>query len=297
MKHEEFHRGVRLTLLSAASMSLIGLVGKLGITDLSISSLLFWRFFSAFVLYALVLACLGKLKGALCFQETRAQVLRGVLILASQYCYFYYLEKNSLLNASALLNTGPIFIALFEWGIFRQKVGVSSWVGSIVAFIGAIFILQPDAGIISYMSLIGLLSGLTQGASQIVFGKAVNTEKLHIGLLHLFALCSFISLFPMLFFPSVASSAKEFLWIDLLWIALLGIGSIFNQMTRAKAYRLASPSKLAPFLYASVLLAGIWDWVIFHDTPDFFSILGTFLIILGGILKIYLRKWILHRKQ
>lgn len=297
MQNESFYKGVGLTLISAASLSIIGLCAKLGLYDLSIQALLFWRFACAFGFYFLFLFLIGELQGFLHFGETKIQVLRSMFILSAQYCFFYYLSKNSLLNASALLNTGPLFVAVIESCVLRKKVGVSSWIAGIVAFVGALFILQPDAGIFSYMSLIGLLSGMLQGASQIVFGQAALGKKLHIGLLHMFGICALISLIPFLFLPAQGMEYKTTSGLDFVWIILLGIVSIFNQLSRASAYRYATPSRVAPFLYFSVLLAGLWDWLVFGTEPNAFSILGTALVVLGGLLKVFLRNWILGRQK
>lgn len=284
-------------LLSASGMSLIALFGKLGIADLTISALILWRFLAAFALYFLGLFALRRLKGIFDFSAIRIQVLRAFFVMSAQYCFFYYLEKNSLLNASALLNTGPIFISLIDWAVLRRKVGMSSWIGSLVAFTGAILILRPDAGIFSPMSLVGLLAGVFQGASQVVFGYTAQERRPHIGVLHLFAICTCLSLIPFLFIHTEVVEAKQFALIDLFWIFCLGISSIFNQIFRAEAYRFATPSRLSAFLYVSVLLAGLWDWVIFKEAPDVFSVLGTALVVSGGLLKIYLRKMILQRQK
>lgn len=297
MKSESFYKGIGYMLLSATGMSLVGLFGKLGLADFTVSALIFWRFLASFLLFFLALLATGRLEGIFDFEAVKIQVLRAFFVLSAQYCFFYYLEQNTLLNASALLNTGPIFISLIDWAILRHKVGRSSWIGCVVAFVGAIFILRPDAGIFSLVSLVGLLSGVSQGASQVVFGLAAHEKRPYIGVLHLFALCSLLSLFPFLFFHTEMVEGKQFAGFDLLWIFCIGVGSISNQLFRADAYRYSTPSRLSPFLYFTVLLAGIWDWVFFGKTPDFFSILGTVLVVLGGLIKIYLRKIILEKEK
>src|SRR5579871_2969057 len=154
-------------LLSAAGMSLVGLFGKFAIEDLTVPALMFFRYASTSVLLFLSLLFLGQLKGLLDFQHIKIQLLRAFFLLLAQYCFFYYLLRSNLLNASALLNTGPVFIAIIEAGVLRKKVGVSTWIAGVVSLIGAFLLLQPDVGIFSYLSLIGLLSGISQGASQV----------------------------------------------------------------------------------------------------------------------------------
>ncbi|HSX38556.1 MAG TPA: methyltransferase domain-containing protein [Chlamydiales bacterium] len=218
--------------LSATGMSLTGLFGKIGLGDFTVPALMFWRYALTsltFVLLVLIVEAirtsrddrfrglfwpktgskapknrlpliLGYLRKLFHFRHIKIQCIRAFFVLLAQYCFFYYLSKSNLLNAASLLNTGPIFISIIEWGFLGKKVGLSSWVGAIVSFIGALFILQPDAGIFALSSLIGLTAGISQGASQVVFGlQSEREEKPHIGVMHLFMICAVFSFFPFLF--------------------------------------------------------------------------------------------------
>lgn len=294
MKKESFLKGVSFTLLSATGLSLVGFLGKLGIEKFTLTGLIFWRFLAAFLFTLAFLWLKGALKGLSHFENIRMQLLRACFVLGSQYSFFSYLQSNTLLNATVLLNTGPLFIPLIEWGVLRSRVGLSSWAGIIVSFVGVLCILQPDAGIFSLNSAIGLFAGLSQGASQVVFGFTARSERAEGGVLHLFFLCALFSFFPFIFFNST--------WLqqgvgggDL--IVWLGIASICNQLARAAAYRHGSPSRLAPFLYLTVVLAGFLDWLAFGRVPNALSIIGAGLVVLGGALKIYLRFHILRKKS
>jgi drug/metabolite transporter (DMT)-like permease len=191
---------------------------------------------------------------------------------------------------------GPLFIPIIEWAVLRNKVGISTWVGVVVSFIGLIFVLQPDEGIFSFLSLIGLLSGLSQGASQVVFGINSKAERGDLGVLYLFLLVSIISLIPYLFIHSTWVPGQEWShWIILL-LLFIGISSTCNQMARAVAYQHGTPSRLSSFLYFSIVLAAFLDWAIYDKIPNELSIIGACLVILGGLLKIYLRAQILKNK-
>jgi drug/metabolite transporter (DMT)-like permease len=284
-------------LLSATGMSLIGLLTKAGLEDLTVSSLMFWRYTAAAALLFVPLCLLRKMGGFFNVKQIKIQVLRAFFVFSSQFCFFYYLEENNLLNASALLNTGPVFIALIEWGLLRKKVGLSSWLGAFVSMGGALLILQPDKSIFSFSSFLGLFSGASQGASQVVFGmQSKADEDSSMSLMHLFILCSFFSLASFLFFPSEMSFFRRCHSWDIWLILALGLASIGNQIFRAEAYKHGTPSRLSPYLYLSVVLAGIWDWIFFGHPPNYLAILGAALVVLGGILKIYLRAQILRRK-
>jgi drug/metabolite transporter (DMT)-like permease len=47
---------------------------------------------------------------------------------------------------------------------------------------------------------------------------------------------------------------------------------------------------LAPFLYLSIIISAIMDWVVFHRIPNGLSIVGAVLVISGGLIQIHTRK-------
>ncbi len=60
-------------MLSAAGMSLVGLFGKLGLHDLSVAALMFWRYASASLLLFFSLLLLGRLEGACDFGTLKSK--------------------------------------------------------------------------------------------------------------------------------------------------------------------------------------------------------------------------------
>jgi drug/metabolite transporter (DMT)-like permease len=296
-KKESFAAGVLWMLGSATSLSIIGLLGKLIEKSIRLPALIFWRFFSAFVICLVILWCMGKLKGGFRTGNIKMHLLRTFFVLLAQYCFFSYIQQSTLLNAIVLLNTGPLFIPIIDRLILKKRVGRSTWVGVVVSFIGVLLILQPDTGIFSSMSLIGLMAGLSQGVSQIVFGISSRTERSEISVLYLIFLCAFFSLFPYLFLESSTWKENPVDRMQVIyWIIGLGAASVANQLFRAEAYQHGTPSRLASFLYFSVLLGGVFDFIIYGRVPNVLSAIGAVLVISGGVLKIYLRHLILKNK-
>ncbi len=297
MKKESFSSGVLFMSLSAIALAIIGFLGKIGTERFLLTSLIFWRYFTAFVVCLSTLWIMGELKGALRFSHVKGHLLRAFFVLGAQYSFFYYMEQNTLLNAAALLNTGPLFIPIIEWGILRNKVGKSSWIGVVVSFIGVLCILQPDRGIFSLTSLIGLLSGVCQGASQVIFGINSRTERSDISVLYLMFYCALFSIVPYIMSDATWAAGHQMNFSNAILVLGLGIASLGNQLWRAVAYQHGSPSRLSSFLYFSVVLAGFLDWAAFNKIPNALSIIGAGLVILGGLLKIYLRFKILQKTK
>ena len=289
-RKESFEMGMMFMLLSASALALTGFLGQLGMGYFFICPMIFWRFLTSLILYAVFLWVRGELTGFWHIHNVKLHLLRAFFVLGAQYTFYYYIQHNNLLNAIVLLNTGPLFIPIIEWGFLRNKVGKSTWISIIVAFIGVIFVLQPQAGIFSHVSIIGLLAGVCQASSQVLFGLNARKEKVNLSILYLFFFCTLFSGIAYGYFHKTWVAGGDLNWVSFSIIMAVAIASIGNQMTRAVAYQYGTPSRLSPFLYFSVLLAGVLDWGVFNIIPNTLSLIGAVLVVFGGVLKVILRK-------
>lgn len=295
-KEESFPMAAGYTLLSASGMSLVGLLGKLGDSIFLLPSLIFWRFLSGFLICFTMLWFMGLIRHQFWVKNLKMHLLRALLVLGAQYSFYYYIQKESLLNGTMLLSTGPLFIPIIEWIVLKKKVRAASWLAIGISFVGVICVLQPDREIISLFSAIGLFSGICQGASQVVFGINVKEERSDVGVLYLMFFCALLSLGPFLIGETIEPGDRGGFWPSILLVLGLGLASVFNQLARATAYQHGEPSRLAVFLYFSVILAGFWDWLVFNQLPNWLSVLGAVLIICAGILKLYFTTWFPAKK-
>lgn len=296
-KKQSFTLAVVFTLLSATGLTFTGFLGQILIHKMALTAVIFWRFFISFFIATGLLAFLDRLQGAFPVKNPKMHFFRALLVLTAQYSFYFYMENNNLFNAMVLLNTGPLFIPLIEWIFLRTRIGLSTWFSLILSFFGVLCVLQPDKGIFSWMSCVGLLSGIAQGSSQVVFGLNSKAERSDLGVLYLFGASSLLSLVPYLLFHTtmLPNHSANLELLSLLF--LVCVATLCNQTARAEAYQHSTPSRVACFLYFSILLAGILDWVVFNQVPNTLSIIGAFLVILGGIAKIYLRYLILKNKK
>jgi len=71
-------------------------------------------------------------------------------------------------------------------------------------------------------------------------------------------------------------------------IAVPGMLRALELYTRA--YGMAPASAIAPITYFGVVLGGLWGWLFWDQIPDRWSLLGSALVIVGGLLTIYLAR-------
>jgi drug/metabolite transporter (DMT)-like permease len=296
MRNQYFATGVSFTLLSAVGLALIGLFGKLGAPLFSLEALIFWRFLAAFLFCTAFMWFIGHLHQIRSAHNPKMDIVRAVFVLGAQYSFYYYIQRAPLMNGMVLLSLGPLFIPFIERLLTGAAIGKSTWIGLGVSFVGMLCVLQPDAGIFSLLSLVGVLSGLSQACSQVVFGMTSKDEQTYLSTWYMFVLCLPISLIPY-FIDGHTWAEGHNLTLDAVLIVFgMGIASILNQLARAVAYHHSTPSRLATFLYFAIFLGGIFDWLVFKNPPNLLSLIGAALVILGGVLKIYLRALILKKK-
>ena len=78
--------------------------------------------------------------------------------------------------------------------------------------------------------------------------------------------------------------------VDWLWLCSLGAIGGVAQILVTRALRLAPTSILAPFDYSSIVLAVLYGYLVFHETPSSAVWYGLPLVMGSGL-------YVLHREQ
>lgn len=75
-------------------------------------------------------------------------------------------------------------------------------------------------------------------------------------------------------------------------LLLLGVGGLMHigQFLGVRSLKYASAIVLAPFTYMIILFTGLIGWIMWGYVPDYITLSGFLLVILGGILTIILNK-------
>jgi len=73
------------------------------------------------------------------------------------------------------------------------------------------------------------------------------------------------------------------------WLAMLYIGVAIYLVLElyTRAYGMAPTATIAPINYLAVVLAGFWGWLFWNQVPDRWTLLGSVLVIIGGLLTVY----------
>ena len=91
-----------------------------------------------------------------------------------------------------------------------------------------------------------------------------------------------LSIFSILNNPWIINDYK--LIAIMILISIMGSAGIFFLIS---AYRFGTPVVLAPFEYIYLVFAITLGYFIFDEFPDFYSIIGLFLIVISGIYIVF----------
>ena len=242
-------------------------------------------------------------------QRLGLHLLRGLLIVIANMFFFLGLASMPFAEAVALFFVGPLFITLLSQPVLGERVDNIQWIAVGTGLIGVIIMLRPGFGIVSATAILPLLAAFAYACMQML------TRKLGVS-----AKAATLSFYIQIVFVAVSAciglamgdgrfsgsdnATLEFLfrawtWVTLehfLLIALCGLLVSIGGYLISQAYRIAEAAVIAPFEYVGLPFAVFWGYQIWGDWPDWVSILGSALIVGGGLL-VFLRETRLSRSK
>jgi drug/metabolite transporter (DMT)-like permease len=212
-------------------------------------------------------------------------LIRDLSGVASYYLYFLAIRYLNLSDATTLNYTAPFFVPLIWWIWTKQKVDKHVWWSIAIGFVGIAIILNPTREIFQLGFVYGLFAGISSGVAFCSL-RVLNIDKEPMSrtLFYYFSISACLTL-PFTLAVWEHPTPQE--WIETICI---GIATVVAQILLTKAYRYGTAAYLSPLGYVTIIYAGISSWLIFDIPITLRSLLGTLLIIAGGIITYILRK-------
>ena len=230
-------------------------------------------------------------------RNLRAVVLRSILITISMILYFGSLSVLPIAEAGAALFTSPIFILLYSVLLFRTRVGPVRIAAVALGFAGVLVVLRPDPGNLTIVAVFPLFAGMFYGLGQLITRHKCATEETAVLLLWFFLTLGVAGLTGSVVLALVSVPGS---WIDtapffaqgwvaptvqfLFWTVIQAAGSLIAVAGLIRGYQIADPTHVAVFEFSFLFFAGIWGWILWHQRPDVFDILGILAIAGAGCL-------------
>lgn len=183
-------------------------------------------------------------------------------------------------DATALIFINPIFTMIFAIPLLGETVKTTKWFAVAITFIGAIVLIRPENNLleIQFVYILLIFGALALGLESIFIKILTIEEKPKQILLINNGIGLMISSIPI-YFIWISPNIKQ-----ILALFFVGASMLCAQICFIQAMKRSEAHFVAPFFYFTLIFVCIYDFFIFQILPDKISIIGTTLIIVGGII-------------
>ncbi len=207
----------------------------------------------------------------------RLHIARSTCGWLSVSCLFWAASLMPLSDATAISFLNPVF-AMFLAAFFLGEMLVRSRiVCAIVMLAGALVLLRPGSSVFDPAALIALAAVLTGSVESLLIKRQTAIEPR----LQILFLNNAVG-------ACIALAVASVIWISpntTQWLVLVGVGLSMaaTQVFVLTSLRFAPAGYVLPFLYSTLIFAGVLDYAVFADAPDVPGIAGALIIAFGAI--------------
>ena len=209
--------------------------------------------------------------------KPKLQILRGLILLCANICFFYAISIIPLAKALTLAFVAPLIVTAFSPMLLGEKVGLRRWTAVIIGFVGSLVVIRPGFLEINFASFAALGTGVMYGFYLIITRKLSTSDNPLLTLL----LTGLVGLVAV-------TGIMPFIWVnpDLSqWSMMAGIGvfACIGHLFLILSLKYADASKLAPLGYTEIIPNVIIGYYFFGNFPDNWTFLGLAIIVISGI--------------
>lgn len=211
-------------------------------------------------------------------QDAVALIVRSLAEVGGTVLFLAALVHMPLANISAILQSLPLAVTLTAALVFGDKIGWRRMLAITAGFIGVLIIIRPGGDGFDQWSIMAV------GSVVCVVVRDLATRRLSRAVPSVtVAVCAAVSVTIM----GLAGSLSQG------WVAVDGYGAftiiaaasalIVGYMFVVMVMRVGEISFVAPFRYVSLLVAISLGWLVFDTFPDFYTLIGSAIVVASGI--------------
>lgn len=236
-------------------------------------------FFSGLMGFPLVTMMLmgDRRDGTLIPRHPWWSALRSVSAVTTGVMGFFAFSQLPLAECYAIFFAMPLLITLLAIPMLGEKVGIRRGIAVIVGLLGVLIVLRPGAGAFSIGHLAALGAAITGALTSVIVRKIGQEERSVVLMLYPMVLTFFAmgAILPFVYVPMTVTHLS--LTAVMAFLGMLGALGIIA------AYRSAPAVVVAPMQYSQIIWAALYGWLFFDETVDFYTAIGTGVIIASGI--------------
>ena len=196
-------------------------------------------------------------------------------------CNFYAIDRLGIADANMLNKLSPFFAILLSIVILKEIPNKFDIITTVIAFIGALFIIRPTGAVSSFFpAIMGLIGGFGAGAAYVFVRKISNNGVKTPVIVASFSLFSCLVTLPFLIFDYSPMSLKQ-----LGFLVMAGVAASLGQFSITTAYKYAPAKEISVFDYTQVIFAALLGFAFFGEIPVALSFVGYGIIITVAVIR------------
>lgn len=289
----ERRKGMLFMLGASVCFSTGGLLVRF-MSDAAPVAIVFWRSVFMLVFVAAVLAAVhGRVAPARVRSVGSHGIVSACFLGATFFCFILAVSNTTVANASVLMSTGPIFMALAGWAFLAERPPASVWLTTAAAMIGIALMFSEGMGagrLVGNLYALGVPLAFTVNY---IFLRRAPGKIDPIPVMMLAALASALAALPLaavLAVPLAAPPLRDFGLFAALGVFQTGLGCVLMSLA---IHRLPA-AELSLIALTEAVLAPLWVWLGVGETPGRNALVGG-AVVLGAVA--LNQAWVLRAGQ
>ena len=262
-------------ICSALSFSTMGAISKI----LAVSS--DWRLL-AVVRAALMLIFAGALGVAtrtpFSLFATPMLWMRSLVGSLSMVCTFYTLTHLPFSEATTLIKSYPLWVAVLSWVVLGERPSAKVWIAILLGVVGVVMIAQPHFDEARLALAVGILSSICTAVVMLGLNKLAHVDARAI-VLHFGVVSTVVCGLVYILFAGVSSMPRAFTETRGVTM-LLGVGLLgtLGQIALTKAFASGDPARVSVVGLSELIFGVAYDRLLWERRFGWVTLAGMLLV-------------------
>ena len=227
-------------------------------------------------------------------------ILRVSIFFLGFSLYYFSLSKISLPEAVTLFFVSPFFVTISSKFIIGENIGIYRWSAILIGFIGVYLVLDPNFNDFNIYTLFPIFCAFFYAVTVVIQKKTSDKDSLFTQILHTYLSAIAFSIIIYFYVNNLTFTPYQLLeykFVLMSWnipslnyfllLIIIGFTAVIGFFSIFGAYRIGSPSTIAPYEYSLIIWSILFGYLIWNDYLTIKGMAGLSLILIASFFTLY----------